>query len=60
MIINLQDSRAFYKFVRYKSFGKLLNISPKNLMRLKKFIIEVWYTNKNSKAIETEYKINTT
>ena len=29
-------------------------------MRLKKFIIEVWYTNKNSKAIETEYKINTT
>ena len=60
MIINLQDSRAFYKFVRYKSFDKLLNISPKNLMRLKKFIIEVWYTNKNSKAIETEYKINTT
>ena len=60
-----QDSRVLYTFVPNKSFGQLLNISPKNLIFLKtlnsEFLyIEVWFTDQNSKPLETEGKINMT
>ena len=43
-----QDSRVLYTFVPIKSFGQLLNISPKNFIFLKAFNsefsdIEVWF-----------------
>ena len=57
-----QDSRVLYTFVPNKSFGELLDISPKNLMFLKTFdselsYIEVWFINQNPKPLEI-YKIN--
>ena len=33
----LQDSRVLYTFVPNKSFGQLLDISPKNFILLKNF-----------------------
>ena len=49
----------------YKSFGQLLNISPKYFIFLKTFnsefsYIEVWLTDQNSKPLEIEDKINIT
>ena len=46
-------------------FGKLLNISPKNFIFLKCFdsefsFIEIWFTDQNSKPLETEDKIDIT
>ena len=43
-----QDSRILYIFVPNKSFGQLLDISPKNVIFLKTFdskfsYIEVWF-----------------
>ena len=60
-----QDSRVLYTFVPNKSFGKLLNISPKKIIFLKTFnpefsYIKVWFTDQNSKLLETENKINVT
>ena len=60
-----QDSRVLYTFVPNKSFGQLLNISPKNFIFLKTFYsefsyIEVWFTDQNSKPLEIEDKINIT
>ena len=60
-----QDSRVFYTFVPNKSFGQLLDISPKNFIFLKTFdsefsYIEVWFTDQNSKPLEIEDKINIT
>ena len=60
-----QDSRVLYTFVPNKSFGQLLDISPKNFIFLKAFnseflYIEVWFTNQNSKPLEIEDKINIT
>ena len=51
-----QDSRVLYTFVPNKSFGQLLDISPKKIIFLKTFnsefsIIEVWFTNQNSKPL---------
>ena len=48
-----------------KSFGRLLNISPKNFIFLKTFnseipYIELWFTVQNSKPLEIKDKINTT
>ena len=45
-----QDSRILYIFVPNKSFGQLLDISPKNAIFLKTFdskfsYIEVWFTD---------------
>ena len=45
-----QDSRILYIFVPNKSFGQLLDISPKNVIFLKAFdskfsYIEVWFTD---------------
>ena len=60
-----QDSRVFHTFVSNKPFGQLLDISPKNFVFLKTFdsgfsYIEVWFTDQNSKPLETEDKINIT
>ena len=60
-----QDSRVFCTFVPNKSFGQLLGISSKKFIYLKTFnsefsYIEVWFTNKNSKSLEIEVKINIT
>ena len=57
------DSRVLYTFVLNKSFGQLLDISPKNLLSLKTFnsefsYIEVLFTDQNSKLLEIEDKIN--
>ena len=47
-----QDSRVLCTFVPNKSFGQLLDISPKNFIFLKAFdseplYIEVWFTDQN-------------
>ena len=61
-----QNSRVLYIFVTTKSFGQLLDISPKKeKMFLKTFdsecwYMEVWFTDQNCKLIEIEDKINVT
>ena len=60
-----QDSRVLYTFVPNKSFGKLLDISPKNVIFFKTFIpkssyIEVWFTDQNSKTLQIEDKTKIT
>ena len=57
-----QDLRVLYTFVPNKSFGQLLDISPKIFIFLKSFhsqfsYIEVWFTYQNSKLLEIEGKI---
>ena len=57
------DSRILYTFVHNKSFGQLLDISPKTYI-FKKLLIQnfhilkVWFTGQNFKALEIEDKIN--
>ena len=58
-----QDSRVLYTFFPNKSFGQLLDISPKAFIFLKTFVsefscIQVWFTDQNSKPLEIEDKIN--
>ena len=60
-----QNSRVLYTFVPNKSFGELLDISPKNLIFLKIFdsefsYIEVWFTDQNSRPLEIKDKISNT
>ena len=60
-----QNSRVLYTFVPNKSFGKVLDISPKYFMFLNTFnsefsYIEVWSTDQNSKPLEIGDKINIT
>ena len=62
-----QDSRLLYTFFLNKSFGQLLDISPKNfifsihiLFDSKFSYIEVWFTDQSSKPLEIEDKINIT
>ena len=60
-----QDSRVLYTFVPNKSFGQLIDISPKNFIFLKTFnsefsYIELWFTDQNSKPLEIEDKISIT
>ena len=60
-----QDSRALYTFVPNKTFGQLLDISPKNYVFLKTFdsefsYIQVWFTDQNSVLLEIEDKIKIT
>ena len=59
------DSRALHAFVHNKSFGQLLDVSPKMFIFLKTFnsefpYIEVWFTDQNSKPLEIEDKISIT
>ena len=60
-----EDSRVLYTFVPNKPFGSLLEISPTNHIFLKTFNSEydeiiVWFTDQNSKPLETEDRINLT
>ena len=60
-----QDLRVLYTFVPNKLLGQFLDISPKNVIFLKSFNlelshIEVWFTDQNSKPLEIEDKINIT
>ena len=60
-----QDSRALYTFVPNKPFGSLLEISPTNHIFLKTFNseydeIKVWFTDRNSKSLEMEDRMNLT
>ena len=60
-----QDSRVLYTFVPNKSFGQVLDISPKSFIFLKTFDsefshTEVWFAVQNSKLLEIEDKINFT
>ena len=59
------DSRGLYTFVPNKSFDSLLDISPSNHIFSKTFNSEydeivVWFTDQNSKPLETEDRINLT
>ena len=58
-----QDSRALFAFASNKSFGQLLDISPKSLIFLITFnsefsYIEAWITDQNSKLLEIDNKIS--
>ena len=60
-----QDSRILYTFVPNKSFGSLLEISPKNHMFSKIFNSEfqeigIWFTDQTSKPFEVADKIKLT
>ena len=59
------DSQVLYTFVRNKSFGSLLDISPSNHIFFRTFNSEydeivVWFTDQDSKPIEIEDRINLT
>ena len=52
-----KGSKVLHIIVPNKSFGKLLDISPKTFISLKTFnsefsYIEVWFTNQSSKPLE--------
>ena len=60
-----QNSRVLYTFLPNKSFGQLLDISPKNFIFIKTFdsefsYIELWFTDQNSKLLEIEDNITVT
>ena len=57
-----EDSRVLYTFVPDKSFGQLLDISPKNFKTFNSEFsyTEVWFTNQNSKPPDIEDKNNIT
>ena len=60
-----QDLRVLYTFVQNKPFGSLLELSPTNHIFLKIFNseyseIKVWFTDQNSKPLETEDRKNLT
>ena len=60
-----QNSRVLYTFAPNNSLGQSLDISPENFIFLKTFnsefsYIEVWFTDQNSKPLETKDKINIT
>ena len=58
-----QNLRFLYKFIRNKSFGTLLEISPTNhflkkIFKLEFQTIRVWFTDQNSLPLEIEVKID--
>ena len=60
-----QDSRILFTFVRNKSFGSLLEISPANHVFLKTFNsefqeVKIWFRDQTGKPLELEDKINIT
>ena len=55
-----QDSRILYTFTPDKLIGNLLEVLPTNHIFLKTFNSSVWFTDKTSKPIEVEDKINLT
>ena len=60
-----QEARILYTFVPNKTFGSLLEISPKNHVLLTNFNcefreIKVWFTDQKRRPLEVEDKINVT
>ena len=60
-----EEHPACVSKVPNKSFGQLLDISPKSFIFSKTFnwefsYIEVWFTDQNSRPLEIENKINIT
>ena len=60
-----QGSRILYTFIPNKTFGSLLEISPRNHVFLKTFNsefreIKVWFTDQKSRPLVVEDKINVT
>ena len=60
-----RNSRVLYTFVPNKSFGQLLDMSPKTFIFLKTidsefWYIEVWFTDQNSNPLDIEDKIDIT
>ena len=60
-----QNSRDLYKFIPNNSCSQLLDVSPKNVIFLKKFdsefsYIEAWFTDQHSTPLEIEDKIKIT
>ena len=60
-----KDSRVLYTFIPDKTFGQLLDISPKKVTFLKTFdpefpYIAVSFTDQNYKALEIEEKLSIT
>ena len=60
-----QDSRVLYTFIPNKSFGQLLDTSPKIFIFLETFdsecsYIEVWIIDQNSKTLDIEDRISIT
>ena len=60
---HLQNSKLLYSFVRNNTFGKLLSIEPKELIRTKttNFIfdyIEIWFVDQDNNLLQTEGKVN--
>ena len=58
-----QNFRVLYTFVPNKSFGKLLNILPENVIFLKSFdsefsYTEVWFSDQDSNSLEIKDKVN--
>ena len=58
-----QHSRVLFTFVQTKRYGQLINISPHSLVFLKTVNtefseIEIWFTDQNNKALETEDNVN--
>ena len=45
-------------FIPNKSFGQLLDMSPKTPLILEFSYIDVWFTDQNSRPLDTEDKIN--
>ena len=60
-----QNASVLYTFVPNKSFGQLLDISPKNFIFSKTLdsefsYIEAWFTDQNYNLPEVEDKLNIT
>ena len=58
-----QNSKVLYTFIPNKPFGQSLDISPKNFIFLQTFdsefsYVEVWFTDKISKPVEREDRLN--
>ena len=66
-IVNIDyqnESGVLHTFAHNKSFGQLLDISPKTFALLKTFnsefsYIGIWFADQNSKPLEIEDQINT-
>ena len=60
-----QYSKVLYTFIPNKSFGELLDVSPRNFIFLKTFdsevsYLEVWFTDQTFKLLQIEDELNIT
>ena len=60
-----QFSKVLYTFIPNKSFGELLDVSPRNFIFLKTFdsevsYLEVWFTDQTFKLLQIEDELNIT